>query len=132
MGRRRKGCVHGSRQNTVSIVDISKRESPRIIANLPLTNSVFGPPTNLAITPNGRLAIVANSFNNVPDGAGWKSVPDNKVYVIDLTTSPPSHIATVEVGEQPSGLDINLAGNLALVTNRADNSIRCCPLRGRK
>ncbi|MGZ6276353.1 MAG: lactonase family protein [Syntrophales bacterium] len=119
-------------KDTVSIVDISKRESPRIIANLPLTNSVFGPPTNLAITPKGRLAIVANSFNNVPDGAGWKSVPDNKVYVIDLTTSPPRQIATVEVGKQPSGLDINRAGNLALVTNRADNSISVLSIEGKE
>ncbi len=119
-------------KDTVSIVDISKRESPRIISNLPLTNSVFGPPTNLAITPNGRLAIVANSVNNVPDGEGWKFVPDNKVYVIDLTTSPPSHIATVEVGKQPSGLDINRAGNLALVTNRADNSISVLSIEGKE
>ncbi len=118
-------------KDTISIVDMSKRESPRIVSNLPLTNSVFGPPTNLAITPNGRLAIVANSVNNVPDGAGWKSVPDNKLYVIDLTTSPPSHIATVEVGKQPSGLDINRAGNLALVTNRADNSISVLSIEGK-
>ena len=118
-------------KDTVSIVDISKRESPRIVSNLPLTNSVFGPPTNLAITPNGKLAIVANSVNNVPDGAGWKFVPDNKLYVIDLTTSPPSHIATVEVGKQPSGLDINRAGNLALVTNRADNSISVLSIEGK-
>ena len=118
-------------KDTVSIVDISKRESPRIVANLPLMNSIFGPPTNLAITPDGRLAIVANSVNNVPDGAGWKFVPDNKLYVIDLTTSPPSHIATVEVGKQPSGLDINRAGNLALVTNRADNSISVLSIEGK-
>jgi DNA-binding beta-propeller fold protein YncE len=118
-------------KDTVAIVDISKRESPRIISNLPLTNSVFGPPTNLAITPNGRLAIVVNSVNNVPDGAGWKFVPDNKLYVIDLTTSPPSHIATVEVGKQPSGLDINRAGNLALVTNRAGNSISVLSIEGK-
>ena len=118
-------------KDTVSIVDISKRESPRIVSNLPLTNSVFGPPTNLAITPDGRLALVANSVNNVPDGAGWKSMPDNKLYVIDLTTSPPSHIATVEVGKQPSGLDINRAGNLALVTNRADNSISVLSIKGK-
>ncbi len=118
-------------KDTVSVVDISKRESPRIVINLPLTNSVFGPPTNLAITPDGRLAIVANSVNNVPEGAGWKFVPDNKLYVIDLTTSPPSHISTVEVGKQPSGLDINRAGNLALVTNRADNSISVLSIKGK-
>jgi len=119
-------------KDTVSIVDISAPESPKIIANLPLENSVIGPPTNLALTPDGRLAIVANSLHQVPDGAGWKGVPDNKLYVIDLTTKPPSHISTVEVGKQPSGLDINRAGDLALVTNRADNSISVLSIQGKE
>ena len=126
-----KVVVMAPGKDTVSIVDISELESPRIVSNLPLTNSVFGPPVNLAITPDGRLAIVANSVNHVPDGAGWKSVPDNKLYVIDLTTSPPSHVATVEVGKQPSGLDINRAGNLALVANRADNSVSVLSIEGK-
>ena len=126
-----KLVLMGPGKDTVSIVDISTPESPRIVSNLPLTNSVFGPPVNLAITPDGRLAIVANSVNHVPDGAGWKFVPDNKLYVIDLTTSPASHIATVEVGKQPSGLDINRAGNLAVVTNRADNSISVLSIQGK-
>jgi len=119
-------------KDTVSIVDIGTNpEAPRIIANLPLLNSIFGPPTNLGITPDERLAIVANSMNWVQEGGAWKGVPDNKLYVIDLTTSPPSHIATVEVGKQPSGLDINRAGNLALVTNRADNSISVLSIQGK-
>jgi DNA-binding beta-propeller fold protein YncE len=126
-----KLILMGPGKDTVSIVDISTPESPRIVSNLPLTNSIFGPPVNLAITPDERLAIVANSVNHVPDGTGWKFVPDNKLYVIDLTTSPPSHIATVEVGKQPSGLDINQAGNLALVTNRADNSISVLSIQGK-
>ena len=121
----------GPGRDTISIVDISTPESPRIVTNLPLTNSIFGPPVNLAITPDGRLALVAKSVEHVLDGAGWKFVLDNKLYVIDLTTSPPSHIATVEVGKQPSGLDINRAGNLALVTNRADNTISVLSIQGK-
>ena len=118
-------------KDTVSIVDIGTNpESPRIIANLPLMNSVFGPPTNLAITPDERLAIVANSLSWVQEGAAWKSVPDNKLYVINLKASPPSHIATIEVGKQPSGLAINRRGDLALVTNRADNSISVLSIQG--
>ena len=38
-------------------------------------------------------------------------------------------IGTVEVGKQPSGLDISKKGEIALVTNRADNSISVKPLR---
>jgi len=118
-------------KDTLSIVDISSPESPKIIVNLALENSIFGPPVNLAITPDGGLAIVANSVHHVPEGAGWKFVPDNKLYVIDLTTTPPSHIATVEAGKQPSGLAINRAGDLALVTNRADNSISVLSIQGK-
>ena len=117
-------------KDTVSIVDISNREAPRIVANLPLMNSIFGPPTNLAITPDERLALVANSMSWVQDGAAWKAVPDTKLYVIDLKVSPPTHIATVQVGKQPSGLAISKAGDLALVTNRADSSITVLSIQG--
>lgn len=111
-------------KDTVTIVDIgSMPESPHVVASLPLMNSIFGPPTNLAITPDERLAIVANSMNWVQEAGAWKGVPDNKLYVIDLTVTPPKQVATVEVGKQPSGLAINGKGDLALVTNRADNSI---------
>ena len=117
-------------RDTVSIVDITDREAPRIVANLPLMNSIFGPPTNLALTPDERLAIVANSMNWVQEGTAWKAVPDNKLYVIDLKARPPKHLATVEVGKQPSGLAINRTGDLALVTNRADNSITVLSIQG--
>ncbi len=120
-------------KDTVSIVDIGTNpEAPRIIATIPLMNSIFGPPTNLAITPNEELAIVANSMNWVQDGGAWKAVPDNKLYVIDLQAKPPSTIAAVEVGKQPSGLAINPRGDLALVTNRADNSISVLSIRGKE
>src|SRR5919109_4512357 len=110
-------------KDTVSIVDITNREAPRIVANLPLMNSIFGPPTNLAVTPDERLALIANSMTWVQEGGAWKSTPDNKLYIIDLQASPPRPLATLEVGKQPSGLAINPRGDLALVTNRADNSI---------
>ena len=119
-------------KDSVSIVDISNREAPKIVANLPLMNSIFGPPTNLAITPDQKLAIVANSMDWQKDGEKWKPVPDNKLYVVDLTANPPAHIATVEVGKQPSGLSINPKGDLALVTNRADNSISVLSIQGKE
>ncbi len=119
-------------KDTISVIDIANPETPRIVASLPLMNSIFGPPTNLAITPDRRLALVANSMAWQPDGADWKPVPDNKLYVIDLTASPPVHIATVEVGKQPSGMAISAKGDLALVTNRADNSISVLSIQGRE
>jgi DNA-binding beta-propeller fold protein YncE len=119
-------------KDTVLVIDIGTDPlAPRILANLPLMNSIFGPPTNLAITPDQGLALVANSMDWVPDGTGWKSVPDNKLYVIDLTATPPKLIDTVTVGKQPSGMSINRAGNLALIANRTDNSVSVLRIAGK-
>ena len=118
-------------KDTVSIIDIRDRAKPRIVANLPIENSIVGPPTNLAITPDGRLALVASSINVVKDGDNLKNVPDNKLYVIDLTVSPPTVVATLQLGKQPSGMAINHGGNLALVANRADNTVSVLSIAGK-
>jgi DNA-binding beta-propeller fold protein YncE len=117
-------------KDTVSIIDIADPAKPRILVNLPVENSVFGPPTNLAITPDNKLALVANSIDVVKDGDALKSVPGNKLFVIDLTASPPAVIATIQTGKQPSGMAINRTGNLALVANRADNSVSVLSISG--
>ncbi len=129
-----KGAVVTSApdKDSVSIVDIKNGGAPKIVTSLPLQNSVFGPPTNLAVTPDNSLALVANSVEAFQDGGAWKTRPDTKVYVIDLKASPPAQVGTVEVGKQPSGMAINRAGDLALVTNRADNSISVLSIKGKE
>jgi DNA-binding beta-propeller fold protein YncE len=119
-------------KDAVVVLDINDRLNPRIVASLPLMNSVIGPPVNLAITPDGSLGLVANSLDWVQDGNAWKGVPANDIYVIDLKASPPALVATVKGGKQPSGMAINRAGNLALVTNRADNSITVLAIQGKE
>jgi DNA-binding beta-propeller fold protein YncE len=118
-------------KDTISFIDIGNRENPKIVTNVALENSIFGPPTNLAVHPSGEIALVANSVTQTKDGDSWKPVPDNKVYIFDLTQTPPKQIGTVEVGKQPSGLDISKKGDLALVTNRADNSITVLTISGK-
>src|SRR5215813_3471005 len=118
-------------KDTISFIDIADRENPKILTSIALENSIFGPPVNLAISPNAELALVANSMTQTKDGEKWKPVPDNKVYIFDLKANPPKQIGTVEVGKQPSGLDISKKGDLALVTNRADNSITVLSISGK-
>lgn len=127
-----KPFVHPPGKDTVSIIDISKRTEPRIIANLPLMNTVVGPPVNLAITPEQKLALVANSLDWVKAGESWKGQPDDKLFVIDLTAKPPQVIATLQLGKQPSGLAINRAGTLALVANRADDTVSVLSIAGKE
>lgn len=120
-------------RDSLSIIDIGADPlAPRIIITLPLPNTIAGPPVNLAITPDETLAIVANSLNVVTENGVLKQVPDNRLFVIDLTTTPPMLIDTVMVGKQPSGLSINRAGNLALIANRADNSVSVLRITGKK
>lgn len=120
-------------KDTVTIIDIGTDPlAPKIIANLPLANTIVGPPVNLAITPGEGLALVANSMNAVQEGGAWKLVPDNRLWVIDLDANPPKLIDTVAVGKQPSGMSINRAGNLALIANRADNTISVLRISGKK
>jgi DNA-binding beta-propeller fold protein YncE len=118
------GSANGPPGNdAVLVMDISNAAHPRIRASLPLMNSLLGPPTNLQITHDGKLALVANSVVSNQDGSAWKVVPDNKIFVIDLSAEPPKLVDTVEVGSQPSGLAISRKGDLALVANRAGKSV---------
>jgi len=125
-----KTVRHAAGKDTVSIIDIADPTKPRIVANLPLMNTITGPPVHLAITPDRHLALVANSLDWVKDGEDWKGVPDNKIYVIDLSAAPPVHIGTVEAGKQASGMAINRAGTLALVANRAEDSVTVLAIEG--
>jgi len=119
-------------KDAVVVLDIKDRMNPRVAASLPLMNSVFGPPVNLAITPDESLALVANSMDWVQEGDAWKGTPSTDLFVIDLKSNPPAQIATVKVGKQPSGMAIDRAGRLALVTNRADNSVAVLSIQGRE
>ena len=117
-------------KDAVLVMDVSNPAKPRIRASLPLMNSLLGPPTNLQITPDGRLGLVANSVVNVQDGDAWKVVPDDKLFVIDLAANPPKLIDTVTVGKQPSGLSISRKGDLALIANRAGKSVSVVSIEG--
>lgn len=125
-----KPVVSPAGKDSVVIVDLAEPENPKVIANLPLKNSVVGPPVNVAIDPTNSVALVADSIDVTKDGDALKMVPDNKVYVIDLKASPPKLAGTVTVGKQPSGLSFNSTGNLALVTNRADKSVSVLSVKG--
>jgi DNA-binding beta-propeller fold protein YncE len=109
--------------DAVVVMDVSNPANPHIRASLPLMNSLLGPPTNLQVTADGKLGLVANSVVMNQDGSAWKTAPDNKLFVIDLNANPPKLTDTVTVGMQPSGLAISHSGDLALIANRAGKSV---------
>jgi DNA-binding beta-propeller fold protein YncE len=125
-----KPIVNEPGHDTLSVIDLSKPEAPRIAATIPLINSVVGPPTNLAIHPSGAFAFVANSLEPIAQGWAHRLEPDNEVFVIDLKATPPKVMGTITVGKQPSGMAISPKGDLALVVNRADGTISVLSIRG--
>ena len=117
-------------KDSVLIVDLADPMNPKIVANLPLKNSVVGPPVNLAIDPTGTVALVADSVNVAKDGDALKQSPDDKIHVIDMKANPPKLVNTITAGKQPSGLSFSPSGNIALVANRADKSITVFSVKG--
>lgn len=97
------------------------------LTNVP--NSVLGPPSNIAITPDGSLALIANSIR-LDESAAAKWVPESYVHVLDLKSNPPRLAGSVPTGLQPSGISITRDGRVALVANRAAGSISVLEIRG--
>ncbi|HEX5452357.1 MAG TPA: beta-propeller fold lactonase family protein [Stellaceae bacterium] len=118
--------------DTVSIIDMSNPAKLRIVASLPVPNTIAGPPTNLAVSPARDIALVANSLKPDGEGPGYKLVPDDRVFVIDLKANPPAIVGTVTVGKQPSGLAIAPSGKLALVCNRHDGTLSVLSINGKE
>src|SRR5512146_2991322 len=60
--------------DTLSIIDMSNPAALRIVATIPLANSIIGPPTNLAVSPSRDIALVANAVVPSGDGPDYKLV----------------------------------------------------------
>lgn len=115
--------------DTVSIIDL-KVSPPRVIAEIPVPGSVVGPPVSVALTPDESLALVTSSTKLDPSDP-TKTVPDNRVSVIDLKATPPVVIATLEAGKSPAGVSINRQGTLALVANRSEGTVSVFTIQGK-
>jgi DNA-binding beta-propeller fold protein YncE len=125
-----KVTIQAAGHDTLSIIDMSKPANLRIVATIPLDNTIIGPPVNLAITPSRDLALVADTMKPEAKDNGFTMVPDNRLFVIDLKASPPAVISTLTLGSAPAGMAIAPDGKLALVTNRGDGTISVLSING--
>src|SRR5437764_13009263 len=98
-----------------SLVVLDASQFPPVVkatVDAGLEHTVQGPPQAVAITPDGRLAIVAAPTRY--DYAGKKELFDNFLQVVDIESSPPKLVGRVELGAHPNGLAINRDGTLLL------------------
>ncbi|WP_342149116.1 YncE family protein [Methylorubrum sp. SB2] len=129
---RPEGSVNGPNgRDGLAVIDIADPARPRLAHVVRLDTSVYGPPTNLQITPDGRLGLVTSPVAMRQEGENWWAQGDDRLHVVDLAAEPPALIETIRVGRQPSGLAIAKAGDVALVANREGRSVSVLAIAGR-
>jgi hypothetical protein len=82
----------------VLFFDLEDSESPGLMGSVKLENSILGPPTNVAVTPDQSLALIANAVHSEKTESGWKATPADELFVVDLKASPPRLAQTLKVG----------------------------------
>jgi DNA-binding beta-propeller fold protein YncE len=112
----------------LTFLDFSKFP-PTITNVMNVPNTVIGPPSNIAISPDGKIALVANSIKvDSSAAAGWS--PESYVHIIDLTQTPPKVVGKVQTDPQPSGLSFTPDGKLAIVANRTGGTVSVLAVNG--
>ena len=113
-----------------SLVVIDASQFPPVIKGTieGLEHTVQGPPQAVAITPDGKLAIVAAPTRY--DYAAKKELFDNFLQIVDLEASPPKLIAKLDVGAHTNGLTINREGTLLLAAGH-DGNVKVLAIEGK-
>src|SRR4051795_4981167 len=114
--------------DTVSVIDFTDG-GLKLSGEVPAPASVVGPPPSVAIAPDGAFALVTGAMKLDPADT-TKTVPDDKLSVIDLKSSPPKVLATLQAGAGAAGVSINRAGTLALVANRSEGTVSVFSIAG--
>src|SRR5215207_2719771 len=107
--------------DSVVVLDLSANP-PRVFGEVAAPASVVGPPQAVAIAPDETFALVTSSTKLDPNDP-TKIVPDDRVTVIDLRSSPPKVTITLPAGKGAAGVSLNPQGTLALVANRGEGTI---------
>jgi DNA-binding beta-propeller fold protein YncE len=100
---------------SLTALDISTLP-PRVLWTLPLQQTAAGPPSGVAVTPNGAIAIVSNPATLDPKDPKTR-LNGKLLQAFDLTVSPPKALAPVMLDHHPWGLAIDPSGHHALVAN---------------
>jgi DNA-binding beta-propeller fold protein YncE len=114
--------------DSVTIIDLNATP-PKAVAEIQAPASVVGPPSSVAIASDESFALVTGA-TKIDPADPKKTVPDDKLSVIDLKASPPKISAQLQAGKGAAGVSINRAGTLALVANRSEGTVSVFSIAG--
>src|SRR5216683_762515 len=106
-------------KDSVVILDLADPENPKIAANLPLKNSVVGPPVNVAIDPTNTIALVANSA-------------DKSISVLAVKGTDVKVIDTIDMGDIVSHVTFTPDGKHALAAKFNAHKVALLDVNGDK
>jgi DNA-binding beta-propeller fold protein YncE len=114
--------------DSLVVIDASS-SPPKVVATLEgIEHTVQGPPQAVAISPDGKLAVIAAPSRW--DEAAGKEVLDTFLQVVDLEANPPRVVSRVELGAHPNGISISPGGNLLLAA-MLDGTVRVLTISGK-
>lgn len=115
--------------DTVTVIDLGANPV-RVLGQVNAPATVAGPPQTVAVSPDESIALVT-SGQKIDPADPSKTVPDNRLSVIDIKSTPPKVLDTIELGAGASGVSFNKAGDLALVANRNEGTVSVLAIRGK-
>jgi DNA-binding beta-propeller fold protein YncE len=105
----------------VAIVD-TKANPPKLVGTVEAPTSVVGAPSAVWISPDESWVIVT-AASQIDPADPSKIIEDDRVSVIDLTTTPPKVTQTVHAGKGANGISVSPDGSRILVANRAEGTL---------
>ncbi|MGC8525182.1 MAG: YncE family protein [Acidibrevibacterium sp.] len=120
--------IRDAKPDTLSVIDLSVMP-PRLTASLAVPFSDVGPPMAVTISANALFALVTASTKADPTKADGTSA-DDRLSVVDLTSSPPRVVETLHAGAGASAVRISPDGRMALVANRFEGTISIFAIDG--
>ena len=118
------------------VLSVIRLDQPHYLmraSTVEVTNSVTGPPAAVAVTPDGRYAIVVETQGprppNKPEAIMKDLLPGRKITVVDLLDPDnPKAVQQVESYERAVSVSINTAGSLVAVAFAARTHVKEPPV----
>ena len=88
------------------------------VAQVPVSNSVLGPPVSIAVTPDGNTGYIVETQGPAsPTATRTSDLPAGKLLTAVCLEDPtkPHTLGSIEVGANPSGVDVSPDGRFVAV-----------------
>lgn len=116
--------------DTVAVIEFSASKAPRVIGMINVCSTQMGPPSALAVSRDHSFVLATCPQKIGPDN---KNSPENLVSVIGLDDpTKPKLLQQVQAGIGATGVYLNKAGTMALVTGTGDDTITLFTIKDRQ